>query len=129
MPRLAFWRIFYHVKEGHRNEFNHTLSSEEAHIVGVLHLLLCQSENCFVQHSVESVVIELTHWHSLNDILMFLDLFIFKEIWVSIELDVVLQSALHGSRVATLERLFVFLSLFLLLDLLFSIEFDLRLKL
>ena len=73
MPWLALRRIFDHVIEGHRNEFNHAFGSEEAHIVGVLHLFLCQRENGFVQHGVKRVVIELTHGHFLNDILVVLD--------------------------------------------------------
>ena len=124
--RNALWSIFDHVVEGHRDEFNHTLFSEVAHIVGVLRLFLCEHENGFVQHGVKRVVIELAHWHSLNIIFVFLNLVFIEELWVGVELDIPLQRALHGCWMATFERLFVLIDPFLRFNLLLGIEFDFR---
>ena len=124
MSRLGLCRIFDHVIEGHRDEFNHALFSEVAHIVRILRLFLCQYEDGFVQHGVKRVVIELAYRHSLNNILVFLNIFFVEELWVCIELDISLQRALHGCRVATFKRLLVLFGSFLRFNLLLGIEFD-----
>ena len=93
------------------NEFDHTFSSEELNVVGVLGLLLGQSKDSSAESSIKSIVEEFTHRHLINLNSRNLVLVTRIRLWV----HKLLQIFEHLGRMTALHNLVIHLQTFLLL--------------
>ena len=123
---LIYFTIRRIIEELESNEFDHTFSSEELNVVGVLGLLLGQSKDSSTKSSIESVVEEFAHGHLVD-----LDRWNFViVIRVRLRIDQLLQLSEHFVRVTALHNLVIHVQSFLLpaLDLRIEMDFVLELQ-
>ena len=123
---LIYFTIRRIIEELESNEFDHTFSSEELNVVGVLGLLLGQGKDSSTKSSVKSVVEEFTHGHLVD-----LDRWNFViVIRVRLRIDQLLQLSEHFVRVTALHNLVIHVQSFLLpaLDLRIEMDFVLELQ-
>ena len=103
------------VQQSHSHDADHTLRREVLHVVRVLRLAFDQLEDGAVQQAAERIVVEFTHWHLVNHLIIVFD-----------ELLNVLE---HLSWVAAAHDFSVCVSLRLRLRLHARVELNLRLEL
>ena len=108
---LIYFAIRRIIQQLESNEFDHTFSSEELNVVGVLGLLLGQSKDSSAKSSIKSVVEEFTHRHFIDLNRRNLVLVIRIRLWV----HKLLQIFEHLGRMAALHNLGIHLHTFLLL--------------
>ena len=122
---LIYFAIRRIIQQLESNEFDHTFSSEELNVVGVLGLLLSQGEDSSAKSGIKSVVEEFTHRHLIDLNRRNLVLVIRIRLWI----HKLLQILEHLTRIATIHNLVIHLLRFLLLRLLLCVEMDFVLEL
>ena len=123
---LIYFTIRRIIEKLERNKFDHTFSSKELNVVGVLGLLLGQGKDSSTKSSIKSVVEEFAHRHFVD-----LDRWNFViVIGVRLRIDQLLQLSEHFIRMTALHNLVIHVQSFLLpaLDLRIEMDFVLELQ-
>ena len=123
---LIYFTIRRIIEKLECNKFDHTFSSKELNVVGVLGLLLGQGKDSSTKSSIKSVVKEFAHRHLID-----LDRWNFViVIGVRLRINQLLQLSEHLVRMAALHNLVIHVQSFLLpaLDLRIEMDFVLELQ-
>ena len=123
---LIYFTIRRIIEKLECNKFDHTFSSEELNVVGVLGLLLGQGKDSSTKSCIKSVVEEFAHGHLVD-----LDRWNFVIVTrVRLRIDQLLQILEHFIWMAALHNLVIHVQSFLLpaLDLRIEMDFVLELQ-
>ena len=122
---LIYFTIRRIIEKLESNKFDHTFSSEELNVVGVLGLLLGQGKDSSTKSSIKSVVEEFTHGH-LIDLDRRNSVFVIR---IRLRVDQLLQLSKHFVRVTALHNFVIHVQTFLFPGLDLRVEMDFVLEL
>ena len=118
---LIYFTIRRIIEQLESNEFNHSFSSEELDIVGVLGLLLGQGKDCSTKSGIKGVVEEFSHGH-LVDLGFVILTWLYQ--FLEISKHLIWMAALHNLVIHVHTFLLSFLNLSIEMDFVLELHID-----